>query len=69
VEWKCISVHEQDHEVHAAKLQAALQELSDEGFNVTSMQQRGEAMLITASRFVEPASIPDTTSPPGDKAN
>jgi hypothetical protein len=54
VEWKCVAVNGKTPALHAKKLEEALNDLTENGFTLTNMQQRGSAVILTSSRIVEP---------------
>ena len=65
VEWRVIAVNERTAEDHAAKLQQQLTELTEEGFTIVSTMPRGEALIITAHRILEPPRQEVPQPPPG----
>lgn len=65
VEWRVVAVNEKTPEDHALKLQVLLTSLTDEGYNIVSVAPRGEAVIITASRFTEPPKLEAPPPPAG----
>jgi hypothetical protein len=69
LEWRTIAITSPDPVEYARSMQMTLQELSDNGFNVLSMTQRGAAQIILANRQLgpephPPGPIPGPTLPP-----
>lgn len=50
MDWKTIAIDTPDPVAFAKELQSTLQELTDDGFQLTSQMHRGEALIITANR-------------------
>lgn len=54
VEWRCVAVNGKTAAAHAKQLEVVLNYLTENGFTLTNMQPRGKAIILTASRVVEP---------------
>jgi hypothetical protein len=52
IDWKTLAVTAQDPLEFAKGLQTALQELTDNGYNIVSQVARGEAVIITGQRVM-----------------
>jgi hypothetical protein len=59
VDWHTISVSNPDPTAFAAELKAALQEMTDAGYNITSQLVRGQALVIVGQRIVMPSNTPE----------
>jgi hypothetical protein len=70
VEWRSIAINDPTPQEFANSLQAALQMLSDGGYNILQMYTRGPAQIILAQRVVQeqpqhpPGPVPGPTMPP-----
>lgn len=60
LEWKVVAISNPDPIIFARELQTSLQELTDNGFAINGQLQRGEALVISASRMqqVDAAAMP-----------
>jgi len=67
VEWRVIAINEDTPELHAQKLQETLSRLTVDGFSIVSMSPRGDALIITSSKIVEPAPV-HRPGPPDNNA-
>ena len=59
VQWKTVAITGDDPLVFARSLEAALQEMTDNQFQVVSQTVRGAAVIITGQRVDLPAGIPE----------